>query len=181
MSRVEQAGYPYVPGSHGIPFCELPLESRGVVVGGSGKPLYYEAYRRRISAIDNTDGQMLGLFAKIFDGAMSLNLQTRLHDDNVVITHPDLFAAKFVKMALVNFQRYENIGCIVGKWHPGSVNYDAFQVAKAATGDALLAAKSTWTGKIAALNGYTELNPDDMIEDNEMGNSYVRVIFRRPR
>jgi hypothetical protein len=45
----------------------------------------------------------------------------------------------------------------------------------------VLAARSTWTGKIAALHGFTELKVEDMLEDEEMGNRYVRAIFRRPR
>ncbi|HUD04612.1 MAG TPA: hypothetical protein VMR59_01340 [Patescibacteria group bacterium] len=181
ISRIEQAGYPYIKGLHGIPFNQLPLESEGVVVSGSGRQLYCELDQSRISVIDINE-QMLGLLARVTHGMMTLNLQTRLDANSSTEVHPDLFGAKFVEMALVNFRNNGvNVVYLIGKWHPGSVNYDAFQKVKLATGDMVLAARSTWTGKIAALHGFTELKVEDMLEDEEMGNRYVRAIFRRPR
>jgi hypothetical protein len=96
--------------------------------------------------------------------------------------HPDLFGAKFVAMALANFEsRGNEIIRYLSKWHPDSVNYEKFQAAKATSGDVALAAKSTWGGKIAATHGFTEFNLEDYLEDEDDGDRYVRVIFRRPK
>lgn len=181
ISRVEQAGYPYIEGLYGIPFGQLLVGSEVIVKSGSGRRLSCEMGRSRIHVLDE-DEQMLGLSASVTSGVIKLNLQTRLNNGSQQGVHPDLFAAKFVGMALVNFRHHGvNVVSLIGKWHPGSVNYRAFQKTKVVTGDALLAAKSTWTGKIAALHGFTELNAEDLLVDEELGGRYVRAIFRRPK
>jgi hypothetical protein len=181
VSRLEQAGYPYLEGSHGISFSQLPVESDGLVIGGSGRRLYCVTDRSKISVTD-LDTQTRWLSAAVNYGTISLNLLTRPDHQGEQAAHPDLFGAKFVAMALANFRRGgHDVRRYLSKWHPGSVNYIAFQRVKEATGDIVLAAKSTWTGKTAAANGFTELNLEDFVEYKEESSRCVRVIFRRPK
>jgi hypothetical protein len=181
MARVEQAGYPYVKGSHGIPFDTLMPGQIRSVESGSGRILDCGVNPGDIFAHD-TRNKKLRLYATLaMDGTLNLNLQSRTVEGSKIILHPDLFAARFVGFALRNFELSgETVTGLMGLWFPDSVNYDAFHDALATTGDTVLAAQTTWTGRIAAQYGFTKIERGNVLVVDAKENSSVTAYFGKP-
>jgi len=158
MKRLEQAGYPYIPGSHGI---LLERSGNGVsrIKTGSGDDVSYAVEPDLIEIKHGVLGpQMIAVVLPGFEVGFSLKTVR----DN--IRHPDMFAGRFVSFALRNFELAGfDIQSMVGHWSPGSVNYKQFIDTFEATHDLGKAARSTWTGKTAEKNGFGVVDKNSVV------------------
>lgn len=181
MIEVEQAGYPYVEGSHGIPFNKAVrgLADDKYLVGGSGSLLWYGVTDRSIDILDENDRDF-HLCADLSKyGRLSFDLQTRVERNGSIIRHPDFFAAKFVDFAIRNFELTRGeIRLWRATWRArGSDNYTEFIDFYDQTKDVLTAAKSTWTGRVAYSHGFSIR--DEVHVDWRRGEEKVIVEFQR--
>ena len=62
-----KVGYPYIEGEYGIPFKDLPLNTRGVTKGGSGKSLHYYI-RSNFIEIEDEEFSWYHMYAKVSEG-----------------------------------------------------------------------------------------------------------------
>ncbi len=158
MKKIEQAGYPYVPDSHGI-FLERDGSGVSMIKTGSGEVVSYTVEQDYIEVKRGSlEPQMI---AALLPGSqIAFSLKT-VKDG---IRHPDMFANRFVRFALRNFELLGmDIQSMVGYWSPGSVNYNQFISTYEATHDLEIAARSTWTGKTAEKNGFGIIDKDSVV------------------
>jgi hypothetical protein len=181
MSKLEQAGYPYVEGLHGIPFAGLPVGEIGRIVSGSGRDITFLAEPGNIWVKDE-NAKAFRLSANLNNkGFLVLNLKTRISRRFSERVHPDFYAANFIGFALANFERLgQQVPAIEGVWIPGSVNYAQFQKAYAATRSTVLAAQATWTGRRAIQHGFTQVR-EASIQLKRNGLSQITAIFEKPK
>lgn len=170
MSKIEQAGYPYIEGSHGIPFDKAVLSrKRNDLIGGSGRVLNCYIDPQEILVTDAEDVRLMLVSLLSPNGELRLGLHSRLKDGSA--KHPDLFAARFVDFTIRNFELLGgNIRFLVGAWEPGSDNYRQFFDHLNSSQDRVAAARSTWTGQIAERHGFSltdessiSWNPSDTV------------------
>lgn len=154
MSRIEQAGYPYVERSHGILFDQASVESGGLITG-SRRPVSatLEESQIRIVALDDDEYEMS---AEVdYKGAFNFRVYTALPLKGETVRHPDFFAGKFVDFALRNFeQNGVVINRFIGDWGKDSVNHKQFTQVFSKTGDRVRAAENTWSGRKAREHGF---------------------------
>lgn len=171
----ERGGYPYVEGSHGIPFSKIDKSaSQGIIISGSGKELFYMFDERFVSVLDID----AGLFAVVVNGELTMSLRTREETGR----HPDLFAGKFVDYA---FEYFGSRGVAIERfhsfWNSSSDNMLQFVETYERTGDSVQAANGTWSGKAMARHGFSVGSPDDVSMYSSENNlkPKVEAIFRR--
>lgn len=174
MKRLEQAGYPYVPGSHGIPFSELGFTRSRRVMSGSERILDYNVTNTHIGVLDVETGAHLVADVRRRnrdrDYTISFDLVTR--DGEHV--NEDMYAAKFTKFALKNFRALgHDVRFWTDDWERWSDVYLQFIDALRSTRDEARAVNSTWTAQVARLQGF---RLDSIIEFNK---KRVRVQFSR--
>ncbi|OGH03028.1 MAG: hypothetical protein A2798_01190 [Candidatus Levybacteria bacterium RIFCSPHIGHO2_01_FULL_37_17] len=169
--KLEQAGYPYIPGKTGINFEPLAAAQQDVIIGESGCTLRYKATTTHIGV---QDAKIPGLFlvADVRNGnAIEFDLTSRLNG----YRHCDLYAGKFTKFALYNFDRLGwNIRFWQSGWENGFDNYNQFMQGLERGLGIVDAAKNTWTGRIATSYGF-ELRRDSIVIDDDM----VKLVFHR--
>lgn len=190
-NRAEMAGYPYQPGEKGIPFYELleragKGESAGSFVSGSGRTLDYLITEDSLKIADGHNLQY-EMEATCRDGVAEFTLFTNvvLPDARNVearVRHPDMFAAKFVSFALHYFKsKGIDVRVCEDLWYPpDSDNLDAFKEVYGRTKDKVQAAKATWSAKVFAKFGYTEINENGIQVEPLLQSGYaVTAIFSR--
>ncbi len=173
---VEQAGYPYVEGSHGIPFFQME-EGEGLKInGGSGAILCYDVLPDELQVTDGDVRSSFFLNAKVEDGVLDLSLFTRRNDDNVSQHFPDFFASRFIDVALTHFNNTDAmINYFQAHWSRG-VNYETFNNVLAKTNDPRMAVRETWTYKEMSKRGFVLCRGFDAIN---ITNDLVTVLFER--
>lgn len=171
MSRLEQAGYPYISGKTGINFESLSFQKTGAIMGESNSALRYKVTSSHIGI---QDARILGLFlvADIIKGnTIQFDLTSRLNG----YRHLDLYAGKFTKFALYNFDKLGwDIHFWQSGWENGFDNYNQFMTGLERGVEAEEAAKNTWTGRAAISNGF-KLRKNSIVIDEDN----VRVVFYR--
>ncbi len=161
--------YPYNPGRGGINFDLLFKQAEtegnsGKFKAASGRDLSYTIKPYNIEVQDPP--YILDAF--VFSGIASFNLRTKIlpiHDQeyNGVTRHPDMFAGKFVRLALDFFNSQDQqVGACESRWLPDSDNFAMFVDEFAKTGDLVKSAHVTWSGQNFALNGYSQLLEDNI-------------------
>ena len=173
--------YPYVKGSHGIPFDELIGPFKGKIIGGSGKEILCSIGSDEESAwIRVFDYRETGyeMKADVEGDTMEAVIYTQFRNGT---RHPDFFARQFLAFALRRFalQGHE-IRRFSAHWIRyggvrGSKNYEKYMELRKKGELSIYAAKSTWTGKALAELGFTEVE-----EVDEDTGERVQVYFKRP-
>lgn len=170
MSRIEQAGYPYVEGSYGIPF-EKSDKRKDKLIAGSGNVVYSTLERNylEVTSFDNQHWMNAVVDSK---GKLNLSLYSSIPINGRDVRHPDFFAGRFVDFAIVNFkQNGVEIKSMVGDWLKNSINFIQYMDILEETGNRIAAAKGTWTGNLARRHGFnlpteeyiTIENPDRIV------------------
>lgn len=161
MSRIEQAGYPYVKGSHGIPLNHLDYGrvGRKVITGGSGRELavvnreVQGELEFRVWDMSLQDDYYL-IAHTVAPETIIFNLKTA-GPINEANRHPDMFAASFVDFAFQNFEQYgKEIKTWRAGWSVRSLNYGQYRELRGQGLDVPVAAIGTWTGNMAARHGF---------------------------
>lgn len=159
MKRIEQAGYPFVPGSHGINLERNAVGSSRIETA-SGDTVRYSVTPDSIEIKQQTTLGAHMIAVVLPNSEIAFILKTVR--DNV--RHPDMYAGRFVSFALRNFELSgTDIQRMSGHWSPGSVNYSQFISTYELTGDLETAARSTWTGKTAEKNGFGAVDKNSVV------------------
>lgn len=188
--QAEKLFYPYIPGEYGIPFSDLIDEFKfkrkrfGFIHGGSGAEMEFKFNGGLISVRDIAHPDR-GMLARLAYGVASFNIQTRkLPTDrweNEPDLHPDMFAAKFVSLALEYFQNEgEEVTACEGLWAKGSVNRETFLKELRIHGDHVMAARATWSGKLFSSLGFSRIERSDIEVAYSDENLKITAMFRRP-
>jgi len=182
---MERIKYPYEPGKFGIPFEKIDQlykerRKKGKILSGSGRILICKIDKHSFGIYDSKL-QERTMSAAVDDGIITFNLQTKNSDRDMRQEfpwerHPDMFAKKFVGMALQYFgdKRIEIDTCR-GSWGFLSENLRAYRRELKKSGDKVKAAKSTWSGQTFMGYGFTQIEEKD-IEEKE---NYIQVDFHR--
>lgn len=157
-----KVSYPYVEGFCGIPFDQISAPFQGFIKGGSGREIYCE--------INSDDG--ISWF-EVEDIKNGFNMRIAVSRDTAVgeiytrnlkgERHPDFFAKKFLSYALEHFtQQGYKITVFDALWLKnkkpwGSINYTEFKKNLKDGSQPKEAAKDTWTGRVMAELGFTEV------------------------
>lgn len=174
MANIEQAGYPYVEGSYGIPFDQANTP-RDRIVTGSGEILLLELKRRFYGV--TTIHSNYHMNANLRRGELNLDLKTTSEIDGTGVHHPDLFAGRFADFAIANFGLNGlEITSLVTDWNRESLNFDQYMDALRQGSDKLTAARSTWTGRLAQRHGF-DIHSEDHIDTEDPDRIFVN--FRR--
>lgn len=187
---MERINYPYELGKAGIPFekiFKLQKEGRiaGIVDSGSGKKLNFRVEENLIE-IRDAEFQYRYMRARVEDRAVNFSLYTtylnkKSIEDFPWERHPDLFADRFVGIALQYFEdRQVKIEICRDTWMPDSDNFIAYREELNRSGDKVKAAKNTWSGKIYAKYGFSEIGEKDIKLGSVSEDSYcVLADFHR--
>lgn len=153
---IEQCNYPYESASHGIDFTSMPDDDfLYIFEGGSGAVLSASIAPSMLMLNDEERGGSLVAIADPANRAFNLALSTRLKDGS---RHPDLFAAKFIGVALHHFARNGfRPDCLEAEWTPGGDNYNTFKDGMQTHRDKRDAVLATWTARIIAQYGFTRV------------------------
>lgn len=178
---VEQEEYPYVKGSHGIPFSVLKeTGGKEVIISGSGKILLCTASSDLLEVSDFDDKNLYLQAHLSTDGLLTMALRTH-SAVNPEEKHPDMFASRFIELIFRYFaNRGREIECFLAQWGTNSDNYSQFMDVFQRSNDKVLAAKSTWSGEIIAKHGLTEIRPEDILV-SEIGGSHITALFGRTK
>ena len=152
---VEQAGYPYVEGSHGIPFFAMEEGESLEIIGGSGQVLSYYALPDTLYVFDPQEVLRNSLLAIASNGKLLLTLfpsPDGLHDTP---RHPDLYAKRFIDVALAHFKKHGiKIDKHVSDWPSWTENYRQYERLIAQGADDEYAVNHTWIGKTLKERGF---------------------------
>lgn len=174
MSKIEQAGYPYVEGFRGILF---EGAERGVVYGGSGSKLHLEVRSGCIAVTSTDNGTSFAMVGRVKRDEVHFNLKTVHRTGESRSHHPDFFAGRFVDFALANFEQQGfDIRYWMSDWDHNSDNYKQYISLRDATGDSQNAARNTWAGAQAARHGFDLVKPEGIITENP---ERILVVFER--
>ncbi|MBI2031583.1 MAG: hypothetical protein HYT08_03110 [Candidatus Levybacteria bacterium] len=191
MVEVE-GNYPYIEGKKGISLEAIIERYRtkgkctGVIRGGSGSELQYTVGSDMLSVRDVGYPDRF-MSVQVVSEIVNFNIRTRtspldVYEDNPQDVHPDMYAKKFIVFALT-YLSDNNIfisGC-KGTWAPNSINLQIFQDEMSVHGDPVRAAKETWTGKLFAELGYSEIKLEEIgAEETPDGELATTAIFRKP-
>lgn len=127
------------------------------------------------SVVDTANEDEFFFSGSVTNGDLQFGTQTRFKGDRSVLNAKELFP-----MMLAHFDgRFERI---VGRWQTGhgmTKNLDTFNLLTR-TMSPEAAALRTWTGRLAAENGYTKV---EILETEGRRGNYtrVKVAFSRPR
>jgi hypothetical protein len=182
---MERIKYPYEPGKFGIPFEKIDQfykekRKKGKILSGSGRTLVCEIYKNSFGICDSKF-QERTMSALVNDGVVTFDLRTKKSDRDMRQKfpwerHPDMFAKKFVGMALQYFgDKGIEINTCRGSWGSFSDNLRAYNHELKKSGDKVKAAKSTWSGQAFIEYGFTQIEEKD-IEENEY---YIQADFHR--
>jgi hypothetical protein len=170
--------YPYVAGSHGIPFQEFKTGKQLKISGGSGRELVYDSQEEGIRIADMLSPEYR-MYGEIVDGdsvrgdTIRFNLKTRSGEER----HPDMFAGRFTKtiLDLLTAEGW-NITKWLSIWEKWSDNFIQFQRALREGIDPVSAVRMTWSGRNAAKNGFSLEMQDQIIAYDE---KHATVLFTR--
>lgn len=124
-----KVGYPYIKGKYGIPLKDLPVNTRGVTLGGSGRSLHYDIQSNSIE-IEDEEFSGYHMYAKVSEDTFMASVFTRRYITGK--RHSDLFARKFLIFAYEYFiANGHKIDRISTYWIPSldkfaSINYDQY-------------------------------------------------------
>ena len=172
-----KVSYPFAEGEYGISFKDLPVNTRGVTVGGSGRSLHYDIQRNYIE-IEDEEFSRYRMYAKVSENSLIASVFTRRYITGE--RHPDFFARKFLIFAYEYFiANGHEINRISTYWIPSldkfaSINYDQYAEMLKKGFNSEDAARSTWTGRLAVEFGFTEI--EGIIKDKSEG---ITVVFIR--
>jgi len=189
--QTERVSYPYVEDERGIPFDQIidSYRSRGEhfgdVKGGSGADLIY-SIGKDFLIVEDSEFPDRHLWASVIEGTAIFYAQTRSSALDEYINspegvHPDMFASRFIAFSFQYFRENNiEIEACKGVWLPGSSNQDVFMREFEINGDAVKAAKETWSGKLFTSFGFTEIREEDInfIVSEEAAEGVV-VLFRK--
>lgn len=135
-----------------------------VTYGRSGQKFYYTITSDSVN-IATEDGSSIGFSASVEDGVLSAFVDNTIGPGE---KHPDLHPTKLIKHTIAYFKdRGHEITTFEGHWvatdTPGdSVNWEEFaeqyDASDRSDEAAIAAARNTWTGRLAAELGFTEVN-----------------------
>ncbi len=164
---VEQSGYPYVEGRYGVQFHAMQEGEAINILGGSGRILKYNLFPEEIRVYDPDIDSPTELFANVSDGMIRFSLFPRLTTSEESPYHPDLFASKFMDVA-INYFRDVGIqitGCIAD-WYLGT-NQQQYWRMREEGYDREHSANSTWMGKKLIEKGFKPVSDEDIFEKNK--------------
>ncbi len=154
------------------------------VKGGSGRDLYVSLSNTEIYVSDK-EIPWFQMNAFVNNGVLSFDLHTRQSSTGNV--HPDFYAARFIKFTMnyfgtsgVEIKQFETYW--INDSNSYETNYHQFVDYLTAHGDTkqneVEAAKQTWTAKVMAKYGFSEVEQikREIIEEEEI----VTVLFSRP-
>ncbi len=170
--RAEALTYPCVTGEYGIDFSKYiqDFEKKGlhcgIVKGESGAELELEAFENSLKVVDKSNPDR-GMEAIVTNGVFSFSVQTRRRITDECAwgdtPHPDMFAARFVRFAIAYFgENGEEVTICQGEWGPYSDNWLVFNDEYGRHGNKARAAKATWSGKLFASMGFSQLRSRDV-------------------
>lgn len=194
------SSYPYEEGQFGIPFVEIFSrinngKNGDEIVGGSGRRLCYRLSRGRrllnFQVFDLDDlYYALESTLDMSDSVIGFSLNTKIKPSDIQFgigqtRHPDLFARKFIGVAL---EFFENLGyrinCCKAYWVNEEMeeyadNYHSFMNAFRRTGNKAESARLTWTGRALAEYGFTAITDDDVHIIQDPNDNEVYAYFRK--
>lgn len=165
----ERPTYPYIPGDRGVPLFDFMTTQGGefTVTGGSGRELNC-TFGDRLMKVEDATYPRFHLSAVVdVLGTLNLDLYPRLYHKGE--RHPDLYAAKFIAMALAYFERKRMaINGFFASWEKGGTNYEEFMQAHKKEGrNKIEAAAQTWSARTMARHGFTVVERVAISEDGE--------------
>jgi len=166
---IEAPRYPFIPGERGFPL-EALLQSgwSTPITTESNNRLYMYQAERKIAIHDL--GYCYRLMAEVDPNTdiLQLNVQT-LNPKVSDKRHPDLYASKFVEVAVDYFRSQGiHIKHFLGEWKEGGVNYFQFFENLKKTGDPIPSARQTWTGHVIGRVGFTKIPEDSIVIENKV-------------
>ena len=179
MAKLEQVFTPGFSGNIRMPSRRLlkcsALPGEVKITDLADSELCFEAHQEDVGA---TEAKLPGVRYTIF----SRDYETGYH-------HPDIFAARLFRRALqyLEAQHGAPLLRIVGMWsieEGGSDNYTQYMAALQPYGSNPFyhhkreAARTTWTGKMAAAMGFTSVGA--ITEERPPSKDYIMVDFDRP-
>lgn len=189
---MERINYPFEPGNIGIHFEEVfknytQGKIRGIITSGSGASINYKVAKDELYVEDFAFADRF-MHARAEGEVAKFSLQTKTSPLDVIITrgfpwqrHPDMFAKKFVGVALEYFKS-NGIEITICKavWYLNSDNHKAYTQELAIDNDKVRAAKATPSGQIFVSYGYNRINLEDISDSNLFNRHTVRAFFHRP-
>lgn len=169
-------GYPYVENSHGIPFFQMKEGEELVLISGSGTVLSYNATLSELFVCATDNGSQTELYAGVDKGLLKFSLYPRKTIHEISGYHPDMFATKFIDVALRYFEdRQVSIGGCFADWY-GGTNHTEYHALKDGSKGRVFAANNTWMGRKLIERGFETARDEDILEKK----SGVFVNFKKP-
>ena len=174
--------YPYVEGEYGInPTLLQPTETPRIILSASGRPLNFWMTDKEIY-IGEVDPSIFRMFAHVARGILTLDLKTKdIAFSERPQRHPDLYAERFVNLALRHFQNCQTpVNFFRGDWKPGTDNFNSFMEAVALGQDNVTAARNTWSGKTLGKHGFSKISAENISKNYEDGmQAEITALFER--
>lgn len=177
--------YPYQEGERGIDFKTAfeEMEEDGKMYlgeqrGGSGRPLLVKVTGGLIWVTDRAN-EDLRLVAKLTpEKEVEFDIRTLGFEGS---RHPDMYAARFVALAL---RRFGDVRAIRSVWPkkiggPESSNYLQYAQLRAEGLGAKQAALGTWCGRVFSENGFGEVVEVDEERDMDQILVGIRTVFSK--
>ncbi len=171
---VEQFGYPFVEGSHGIPFSKMVIGGDSIHTA-QGRTLNYTLESDTVYVWDPDMSVANSLMANVSDKVLTLSLHPTPDDNHESPRHPDLFAGKFVDFILDYFANNgTTIESHFSDWLNGK-NLDDYNSLWAQGAEPGYAASQTWIGKKLISKGFDPAKDEDV--SRKKGSVYA--IFKK--
>lgn len=151
--------YPYIAGRGGVDFGEIQRKLgseeffSGVIDGGSGRKLVVTVAPNYLEVSDAIQPDLVLSCGLSEDAALRFNIRTKVDKSS---RHPDLYAEKFVDLAIGHFQFAQKI---IGNWlmetnGSESTNFDSYMTQRRLGKPAEEAASCTWSGRVFGKYGF---------------------------
>jgi len=171
---LEQAEYPYIEGSHGIPFFKMAKGS-AYIETAQGRMLNYTLEPDTVYVWDPDLNVANSLMANVNEGVLTLSLHPTPDDMHETPRHPDLFAGKFIDFVLGHFNKnHVAIESHLSDWHSGR-NLQEFGDLWVQGADLGYAANQTWIGKKIISKGFSPATDSDVA----MKKGSVYAVFKK--
>ena len=116
-----------------------------------------------------------------FSGVLEFHLftrdQTKKQFPKTRHRHPDMSAKDFVLLSFRHFEKHKvTVNACKSTWYPyNSDNYDTFCKIYEQTHDLVLAAQSTWSGKVFTQLGFSHITKNDILVEYEQENNGAKI------
>lgn len=155
---MDQKDYPNEPGVGGIDFSNLKT---GEIISASGARIQAEVGYGFISLKDKDKE----LTAEVDDDG-NLKLRAFTKDRETGIKHPDLYATKFIELALSHFEKQGiRITAFKDRWNEDTDNFEKFHDVLNRTGSKIEAALSNLPMPLIK-RGFTDISDEDILVGN---------------